>query len=158
MEWRNFRPGGRPIIIVCVRGNGSPKAHPPAPRRAPPPPPLGCHAESTSTLSLFFSESYVGHVNLVLWQIFSLAWPDRQRSSPINPLSIHKQKHLSQRMMRARVLAQGFTIVVLMAGTERQKAVGGWWGKGGASHTYILDNCGLTFPSPHLQGVFITCR
>ncbi|TFJ87690.1 hypothetical protein NSK_001040 [Nannochloropsis salina CCMP1776] len=27
------------------------------------------------------------------------------------------EKHLSQRMMRARVLAQGFTIVVLMAGS-----------------------------------------
>jgi hypothetical protein len=27
-----------------------------------------------------------------------------------------QQKHLSQRMMRARVMAQGFTIVVLMAG------------------------------------------
>ena len=30
------------------------------------------------------------------------------------------QKHLSQKMMRARVLAQGFTIAVLMAGKGTQ--------------------------------------
>ena len=30
------------------------------------------------------------------------------------------QKHLSQKMMRARVLAQGFTIAVLMAGKDTQ--------------------------------------
>lgn len=40
--------------------------------------------------------------------------------SPSRPHT-HTQKHLSQKMMRARVLAQGFTIAVLMAGKDMQK-------------------------------------
>lgn len=45
----------------------------------------------------------------------------RPRCTRIHIVLIPTQKHLSQRMMRARVLAQGFTIVVLMAGKGRKQ-------------------------------------